>query len=106
MHIEPNSFKVAFTGDDATHWKRAVDSKFQSLCKSKTWVFVQKPPSRKGFVCKCLDKVQAKQKSDGYLVTWYRARLAACEYSEVDSVDISETYGQVEKYTSIRIWLR
>ena len=66
----PTSFKSAMEFSDASKWKEACESEFESLIKNKTWELVSLPSSRKAISSKWVFKV--KETAEG-LIERYKA---------------------------------
>jgi len=55
---EPHSFVEALNGEDSQHWKKVMDSKFQSSQDNKTWILTFFPLDRKPMNCKWIFKIK------------------------------------------------
>lgn len=98
----PTSFESAMESSDASKWKEACDSEFESLNKNKTWELVPLPRGRKAISSKWIFKV--KETADG-LIERYKARLVAKGFLQKYGVNFEETFAPVAKFTSIQIIL-
>ena len=79
-----------------------MEEEFQSLQENKTWELVPLPPKRKLVQCKWV--FQTKIAADGSDLK-HKARLVAKGYSQVHSIDYTETFAPVAKMDSIRLVL-
>lgn len=98
----PTTFKSAMESDDASKWREACNSEFESLSKNETWELVPLPRGRKAISSKWVFKV--KETVEGF-VERYKARLVAKGFLQKYGVDFEGTFAPVAKFTSIRIIL-
>eukprot|EP00794_Sanderia_malayensis_P007838 gene7838-biopygen6374 len=96
---EPVSIEEALSGPDASKWKNAADSEYESLIKNGTWKLVDLPDDKNVVGCKWIFK--KKRNADGS-INRYKARLVAQGYSQKEGLDYEETFSPVAKYSSIR----
>ena len=61
----PKTFVLAMYSSDASKWREACDSEYQSLCNNKTWELVPLPRSRKVISQKWVLKL--KETDDGLI---------------------------------------
>ncbi|MCO5586428.1 hypothetical protein L7F22_040368 [Adiantum nelumboides] len=85
---------------EASQWKEAMDSEYQSLIDNNTWQLVPAPANRKLVTCKWL--LRKKFLSDGS-VSRYKARLVARGFSQVPGKDYSETFSPVLRITAFQV---
>ncbi|MCO5547459.1 hypothetical protein L7F22_000909 [Adiantum nelumboides] len=98
--IDEISLDEALSGPEASSWRQAMDSEYQSLTANGTWQLVPAPPSRKLVTCKWL--LRKKFHADGS-VSRYKARLVACGFTQIPGMDYSETFSPVLRITSFRV---
>ncbi|MCO5601917.1 hypothetical protein L7F22_056043 [Adiantum nelumboides] len=90
----------ALSGPEASSWRQAMDSKYQSLMANGTWQLVPAPPNRKLVTCKWL--LRKKFHADGS-VSRYKAQLVARGFTQIPGMDYSETFSPVLRITSFRV---
>ncbi|MCO5569460.1 hypothetical protein L7F22_023172 [Adiantum nelumboides] len=98
--IDEISLDEALSGPEASSWRQAMDSEYQSLMADGTWQLVPAPPNRKLVTCKWL--LRKKFHADGS-VSRYKARLVARGFTQIPGMDYSETFSPVLRITSFRV---
>eukprot|EP00250_Pteridium_aquilinum_P010115 c19165_g2_i1 orf=1060-2943(+) len=98
--VDDITMAKALAGPDATLWQQAMDSEYQSLIDNGTWDLVPALASRKLVTCKWLLR---KKLHANDTVSRYQARLVARGFSQVPSLDYSETFSPVLRITSFRV---
>ncbi|MCO5603108.1 hypothetical protein L7F22_057253 [Adiantum nelumboides] len=98
--VDEISLDEALSGPEATSWRQAMESEYQSLMDNGTWQLVSSPPSRKLVTCKWL--LRKKLKADG-TVSHYKGRLVARGFTQVPGMDFTKTFSLVLRITSFRI---
>ncbi|MCO5600644.1 hypothetical protein L7F22_054759 [Adiantum nelumboides] len=98
--IDEISLDEALSGPEASSWRQAMDSEYQSLMANGTWQLVPAPPNRKLVTCKWL--LRKKFHADGS-VSRYKARLVARGFTQIPGMDYSETFSPVLRITSFRV---
>ncbi|MCO5577054.1 hypothetical protein L7F22_030876 [Adiantum nelumboides] len=98
--VDEISVDEALSGLEASQWKEAMDSEYQSPIDNNTWQLVPAPANRKLVTCKWL--LRKKFHSDGS-VSRYKARLVARGFSQVPGMDYSETFSPVLRITTFRV---
>jgi Reverse transcriptase (RNA-dependent DNA polymerase)/gag-polypeptide of LTR copia-type len=97
---EPQTYRQAVSGPDASHWLQAMQAEAQSLISKHTWdAEVDLPPGRKAIGSKWVFKV--KRDSNGN-VQRYKARLVAQGFTQQHGIDYTEVFAPVVKQVSIR----
>lgn len=97
--VKPPTFNVASLH---SQWVEAMDSKYASLLKQKTWSLVPLLASKNVVSCKWVYKI--KRGSDG-TISRYKAKLVAKGFLQQYGLDYKETFSPVVKPTTIRIIL-
>ena len=72
-----------------------MDEEIQTLQKMNTWELMELPKDRKPISCRW---VYALKRNSAGNITWYKARLVACGFSQEFGIDYRETFAPV-------IWL-
>ncbi|MCO5595626.1 hypothetical protein L7F22_049671 [Adiantum nelumboides] len=98
--IDEISLDEALSGPEASSWRQAMDSEYQSLMANGTWQLVPAPPNRKLVTCKWL--LRKKFHADGS-VSRYKARLVARGFTQIPGMDYSETFSPILRITSFRV---
>ncbi|MCO5580830.1 hypothetical protein L7F22_034703 [Adiantum nelumboides] len=98
--IDEISLDEALSGPEASSWRQAMDSEYQSIMANGTWQLVPAPPNRKLVTCKWL--LCKKFHADGS-VSRYKARLVARGFTQIPGMDYSETFSPVLRITSFRV---
>ena len=60
----PTTFESAMESSDASKWREACESEYQSLTKNGTWDVVSLPAGRKAIGCKWVFKMKENQDSE------------------------------------------
>ena len=100
LENEPLIFKEAMSSTEASLWKEAVNSEFESILQNRTWELVDLPPGCKPLGYKWIFK--RKLKMDGSLDK-YKARLVVKGFRQKEGLDYFDTYSPVTRITSIRM---
>lgn len=96
---DPSTVSEAMGGDEAEHWKRAMQEEYDSLIGNHTWKLVNLPHGRKTIKCKWIFKTKTDEMGE---IARYKARLVAKGCSQRPGIDFNETYSPVVRYSSIR----
>ncbi|GJW35435.1 ribonuclease H-like domain-containing protein [Tanacetum coccineum] len=92
----PRSYKEAFNDPN---WRNAMFDEYNALIKNKTWTSVPRPEGAN--IVRCMWLFRHKFLVDGTL-SRYKARLVANGSTQVEGVDVDETFSPVVKSGTIR----
>ncbi|GKB27819.1 ribonuclease H-like domain-containing protein [Tanacetum coccineum] len=92
----PKSYRDAFSDPN---WKNAMRDEYHALVKNKTWTLVPRPPDTN--IVRCMWLFRHKYLADGTL-SRYKARLVANGSTQLEGVDVDETFSPVVKSGTIR----
>nr|GEU81590.1 ribonuclease H-like domain-containing protein [Tanacetum cinerariifolium] len=92
----PRSYKEAFNDPN---WRNAMFDEYNALIKNKTWTSVSRPECAN--IVHCMRLFRHKFLADGTL-SRYKARLVANGSTQVEGVDVDETFSLVVKSGTIR----
>ena len=97
---EPKGYQDAITSADSIQCVQAMKDEIASLEKMGTWEIVSLPEGRKPVSCKWVYRI--KYNADGN-ISHYKARLIACGYLQIHSLDYEETYAPFTRLETIRL---
>ncbi|GKE77680.1 ribonuclease H-like domain-containing protein [Tanacetum coccineum] len=92
----PKSYCDAFTN---ANWQNAMRDKYHALIKDQTWTLVLRPPDTN--IVRCIWLFRHKYLTDGTL-SRYKARLVANGSTQLEGVDVDDTFSRVVKPGTIR----
>ncbi|GJS97884.1 ribonuclease H-like domain-containing protein [Tanacetum coccineum] len=92
----PRSYKEAFNDPN---WRNAMFDEYNALIKNKTWTSVPRPEGAN--IVRCMWLFRHKFLADGTL-SRYKARLVANGSTQVEGVDVDETFSPVVKPGTIQ----
>ncbi|GJT64387.1 ribonuclease H-like domain-containing protein [Tanacetum coccineum] len=92
----PKSYRDAFSD---TNWKNVMRDEYHALIKNKTWTLVPRPLDTN--IVRCMWLFHYKYLADGTL-SCYKARLVANDSTQLEGVDVDETFSSVVKPDTIR----
>ncbi|GKC29598.1 ribonuclease H-like domain-containing protein [Tanacetum coccineum] len=92
----PRSYREAFND---VNWHSAMRDEYNVLIKNSTWTLVPRPPDVN--VVRCMWLFRHKYLADGTL-SRYKARLVANGSTQLEGVDVDETFSPIVKPRTIR----
>ncbi|GJU25159.1 ribonuclease H-like domain-containing protein [Tanacetum coccineum] len=90
------SYRDAFNDPN---WQNAMRDEYIALIKNKFWTLVPRPPDTN--IVRCMWLFRHKYMADGTL-SLYKARLVANGSTQLEGVDVDETFSLVFKPSTIR----
>ena len=102
-YTTPANLRQALSSPDANAWRMAIADEMEAHATHGTWILVPRPPGvrviKSGFVFKL------KPPENGSTLPKYKARLVAKGYSQVEGVDVGDTFSPVARGDTIRVAL-
>src|SRR5258708_21227067 len=95
--LEPCSLTEAKRQPDWPLWEKAIQEELATLKTAGTWKLEEAPPEANIIGSKWVFK--AKKDAAGN-IAWYKARLVAQGFSQIDGVDYDDTYAPVAHLAS------
>ncbi|GJY29079.1 ribonuclease H-like domain-containing protein [Tanacetum coccineum] len=92
----PKSYRDAFNDPN---WQHAMNDEYSALIKNNTWTLVPRPPDTN--IVRCMRLFLHKYLADGTL-SRYKDRLMANGSTQLEGVDVDETFSLVVKPGTIR----
>ncbi|GJY19940.1 ribonuclease H-like domain-containing protein [Tanacetum coccineum] len=92
----PKSYRDAFNDPN---WQNAMCDEYTALIKNKTWTLVPRPPDTN--IVRCMWLFRHKYLADGTL-SRYKERLVANGSTQLEGIDVDETFSLVVKPGTIR----
>ncbi|GKE54408.1 ribonuclease H-like domain-containing protein [Tanacetum coccineum] len=92
----PKSYRDAFNDPNC---QNAMRNEYTALIKNKTWTLVPRPPDTN--IVRCMWLFRHKYLADGTL-SLYKVRLVANGSTQLEGVDVDETFSPVVKSSTIR----
>ena len=97
-HDKPTNYEEAMMSPDSTKWLEAMKSEMGSMYENKVWTLIDLPDDR--WVIK--NKWIFKRKMDAdSSVTFYKARIVAKCFWQVQGVDYDEIFSLVSMLKSL-----
>nr|GEZ95119.1 retrovirus-related Pol polyprotein from transposon TNT 1-94 [Tanacetum cinerariifolium] len=96
----PKSYRDAFSDPN---WQNATRDEYHALFKNKTWTLVPRPPDTN--IVRCMWLFCHKYLADGTL-SRYKARLVANGNTQIEGIDVDETFSPVVKPASFKSLLQ
>lgn len=94
---EPRTYAQAIKASDADEWNSAMQAKISGLLEQGTWKLCDLPKGRKAIKCKWVYIVKRDENGD---VEWYKVRLVAKGFTQVQGIDYEETFAPVARLES------
>ncbi|GKC17860.1 ribonuclease H-like domain-containing protein [Tanacetum coccineum] len=95
----PKSYRDAFNDPN---WQNAMNDEYHALIKNNTWTLVPRPANAN--IIRCMWLFRHKYLADGTL-SRYKARLVANGSTQLQGLDVDETFSPVVKPGTIRMVL-
>ncbi|GJV91120.1 ribonuclease H-like domain-containing protein [Tanacetum coccineum] len=92
----PKSYRDAFSDPN---WQNAMRDEYSALIKNRTWVLVPRPTDTN--IVRCMWLFRYKYLADGTL-SRYKARLVANGSTQLEDVDVDETFSPIVKPDTIQ----
>ncbi|GKD46273.1 ribonuclease H-like domain-containing protein [Tanacetum coccineum] len=96
VSLLPKSYRDAFNDPN---WQNVMRDEYTALIKNKTWTLVPRPPDTN--IVRCMWLFRHKYMADDTL-SRYKARLVANGNTQLEGVDVDETFSPVVKPGTIR----
>src|SRR5712692_9199296 len=90
--LEPHLLTEAKRQPDWPLWEKAIQEELATLKAAGTWKLEEAPPEANIIGSKWVFK--AKKDTTGN-ITWYKARLVAQGFSQINGIDYNDTYAPV-----------
>ena len=96
---EPQSYKAALVSPEALHWKKAIQSEYDSLIENQTWELTDLPPDRKVLTGRWVFRL--KYGLDGE-IRKFKARWVVHGHKQKYGINYNETWVGVVKPASFQ----
>lgn len=97
---EPSCYEEAVSCSDATDWRAAMKSEYDSLIANEVWKIVDRPIGQNVIKSKWVFK--RKHDASGNF-SKFKARLVARGFSQKQGIDYNDTFSPVVRHSTMRI---
>ena len=94
----PSTYDEALNSDEASNWQNAMQTEYNSLIEMQTFDIVPKPKDNPVIGGRWVFAMKNNEHSE----TIYKARYVAKGFSQIPSLNYSETFSPTARFTSIR----
>lgn len=104
INRDPTSYKEAMQTDEATQWRKAIESELNSMRENDVWEVVKRPKTMcNGQKANIIDSRWVfKRKIESNNVTKFKARLVIRGFEDRNIYELKETYAPVSRSPLVR----